>query len=99
MGVSDTKSGTDEQCGTLAIMYRNADDPSSEVMTEKFHDSTNISRRMFRGKTITRVEVWGNCTCHLFPTKDFEGEPLAKLPCGFADGIQFVPKSISKIEP
>ena len=99
MPISDSKSGADEQCGTLTIMYRNADDPSSEVVTEKFHNSTNINWRLFRGKTITRVEVWGNCTWHLFPTKDFYGEPLAKLPCGFADAIQFVPKSISKIEP
>ena len=99
MTLTSTKSGAEGHRGTLAIMYKNANDPSSDVKTKRFyHSKYRKTGPIFRRKTITRVEVWGNCTWHLFPMAGFKGE-FIELTGGFASTINFVPRSISQSGP
>ena len=100
MEATKTKDGGTNGCrGTLAIMYRNANDPSSEEKTKRYYpDKYKNTRKLFRGKAITRVEVWGNCPWRLFPMTNFKGR-FIELTGGFASSINFVPKSISQSAP
>ena len=99
MEISKGNPGTNGCRGALAIMYRNANDPSSEVKTEIFYPSKyKNTSRLFRRKAITRVEVWGNCPWRLFPLRNFRGR-FIDLSGGFASSINFLPKSISQSEP
>ena len=85
--------------GALAIIHMPLSDPYSSGYTRTFK-ATNYrnTRRVFRRRTISRVEVWGTCSWRLYPRRRFRpsNEYIALNP-GFNAHIDFVPYSIAQL--
>ena len=82
--------------GTLVIDHRKAGDPNSELRFKEFHPSNYTkTRKQFRGREISNVQVWGNCQWHLYRKTRFAGRNIS-LVGGWDSHVNILPASISQ---
>ena len=83
--------------GALAIIHMPRSRPQSIGFTRTFK-ATNYRNtwRLFRRRSVARVEVWGTCPWRLYTGKWFRGEYKSLNP-GFKSHIDFAPKSIAQL--
>ena len=95
--LSSMTDGRDGCRGALAIIHMPESQPLSTGYTRTFK-ATNYRNtwRLFRRRSVARVEVWGTCPWRLYTGKWFRGEYKSLNP-GFKSHIDFAPKSIAQL--
>ena len=95
--LTSTAIGRNGCRGTLAIIHKPINDPLDSGYTRTFEPrSFRNTWRVFRRRSIERVDVYGRCGWSLYPLSRFRGQPVRLNP-GFGGHVNFIPKSIAQL--
>jgi len=83
--------------GALAIIHVPISNPYSSGYTRTFKPTNyRNTKRAFRRRTVSRVEVWGTCSWRIYPNRRFRGRYQVLNPT-FNSHVNFVPHSIAQL--
>ena len=94
--ITDMMEGTNGCRGAMAIYHGEAGNSLSDAKIIVFQPGFfRFTRRVFRRREVSRVEVMGNCHWRLFPQTKFRGQ-IVPLNPGYNSFIDILPYSIAQ---